>query len=79
MLKPNYHAKMIFKKVASNRNKKIKVLMYKLVCLDLKVLHICEMVMYEFWNDYMKPKYGVKTIWTGYLCDNVIIMLHGYR
>ena len=46
---------MIFKKVASNRNKKAKVLMYKLVCLDLKILDICEMVMYEFWNDYMKP------------------------
>ena len=53
---------MIFKKVASNRNKKTKVLMYKLVCLDLKILDICEMVIYEFWNDYMKPKYGVKTI-----------------
>ena len=31
--------------------------MNKLVCLDLSILEISKTLMYEFWYDYIKPKY----------------------
>ena len=38
--------------------KKIKVKMNKPVYLGLSILEISKTLMYEFWYDYMKPKYG---------------------
>ena len=38
--------------------KKIKVKMNKSIYLRLSILEISKMLMYEFWYDYMKPKYG---------------------
>ena len=38
--------------------KKSKVKMNKPVYLGLSILEISETLMYEFWYDYMKPKYG---------------------
>ena len=38
--------------------KKAKVKMNKLVYLGLSILEISKTLMYEFWYDYMKPKYG---------------------
>ena len=38
--------------------KKIKVKMNKPVYLRLSILEISKTLMYEFWYDYMKPKYG---------------------
>ena len=35
----------------------IKVKMNKPVCLGLSILEISETTMYEFWYDYVKPKY----------------------
>ena len=32
--------------------------MSKPVCLGLSILEISKIVMYEFWYDYIKPKYG---------------------
>ena len=32
--------------------------MNKPVYLDLSILEICKTLMYEFWYDYIKPKYG---------------------
>ena len=37
--------------------KKAKVKMNKPVYLGLSILEISETLMYEFWYDYMKPKY----------------------
>ena len=37
---------------------KTKVKMNKLICLGLSILEISKILMYEFWYDYMKPKYG---------------------
>ena len=37
--------------------KKIKVKMNKPVVLGLSVLEISNTLMYEFWYDYIKPKY----------------------
>ena len=38
--------------------KKTKVKMNKPVYLGLSVLEISKTLMYEFWYDYMKPKYA---------------------
>ena len=38
--------------------KKTKVKMNKPIYLDLSILEISKILMYEFWYDYMKPKYN---------------------
>ena len=38
--------------------RKVKVKMNKPVCLGLSTLETSKTLMYEFWYDYMKPKYG---------------------
>ena len=38
--------------------KKTKVKMNKPIYLGLSILEIIKILMYEFWYDYMKPKYG---------------------
>ena len=37
---------------------KTKVKMNKLIYLGLSILEISKILMYEFWYDYMKPKYN---------------------
>ena len=32
--------------------------MNKPVCLGLSILDSSEILMYDFWYDYLKPKYG---------------------
>ena len=34
--------------------------MNKRVYLGLSILELSEILMYEFWYDYVKPKYGEK-------------------
>ena len=36
--------------------------MNKPVQLELSILELCKTVMYKFWYDYVKPKYGEKEI-----------------
>ena len=38
--------------------KKTKIKMNKPIYLGLSILEISKILMYEFWNDYMKPKYN---------------------
>ena len=44
----------------SNRNEKIQILINKPAYLGLPILEMSKTVMYEFWYDYMKQKYGEK-------------------
>ena len=39
---------------------KTKVKMNKPIYLGLSILDISKVLMYEFWYDYMKPKYGTR-------------------
>ena len=49
---------MVFRWFVSNRNKKkIKVKMNESVYLGLSILKISKTLMYEFWYNYIKPKY----------------------
>ena len=40
--------------------KRTQILMNKTVDLGLSMLEMSKTVMYEFWYDYVKPKYGEK-------------------
>ena len=40
--------------------KKMQILMNKPVYFGLSILELSKMLMYGFWYDYVKPKYGEK-------------------
>ena len=46
------------KKLLTVEMKKTKVKMNKPIYLSLSILEISKTLMYEFWYNYMKPKYG---------------------
>ena len=59
VLEPNYHTmNYIFEDLSITEMNKAKVKMNKPIYLGLSILDISEILMYEFWYDYMKPKYG---------------------
>ena len=58
---PNYHATKCFSKnLLDIEMKKTKVKMNKSIYLGMSILDISKALMYEFWYDYIKPKYGDK-------------------
>ena len=58
---PNYHTtKQSSENLSAIEMKKTKVKMNKPVYLDMSILNISKTLMYEFWYDYVKPKYKDK-------------------
>ena len=58
---PNYHVmNYISENLSIIEMKRAKVKMNKPIYLDLSILEISKLLMYEFWYDYMKPKYHDK-------------------
>ena len=56
---PNYHTmNYISEKISIIETKRTKVKMNKPTYLGLSILEISKLLMYEFWYDYMKSKYG---------------------
>ena len=56
---PNYHTmKLISENLSIIKMKKVKVKMKKPMYLGLSILEISKIIMYKFWYDYMKKKYG---------------------
>ena len=56
---PNYHTiNLISKDLSIIEMKKTKVKMNKPIYLGLSILEISKTLMFEFWYDYMKPKYA---------------------
>ena len=56
---PNYHTtKWFSENLLAIEMKKTKVKMNRPLYLGLSILEISKTLMYEFWCDYMKPKYG---------------------
>ena len=56
---PNYHTtKWFSENLLAIEMKKTKVKMNKPVYLGLSMLEISRTLMFKFWYDYMKPKYG---------------------
>ena len=59
VLEPNYQTTNFFtEKLLAIDMKKPLILMNKYVYLGLPILDPSKTVMYEFWYDYVKPKYG---------------------
>ena len=56
---PNYHTmNLISENLSIIEMKKVKVKMNKPIYLGLSILENSKIIMYEFWYDYMKKKYG---------------------
>ena len=56
----NYHTiKCFSENLLAIEMKKTKVKMNKPIYLGLSILEISKILIYEFWYDYMKPKYGI--------------------
>ena len=56
---PNYHMiNYISEDLSIIEMNKMRVKMNKPIYLELSILDISKILMYEFWYDYMKPKYG---------------------
>ena len=58
--------------------KKTKVKMNKPVYLGLSILEISKTLMYEFWYDYIKPKYG-DNVKLCYMDNDSFIMQDFYK
>ena len=50
--------KLISENLSITEMKKVKVKMKKPIYLGLSILEISKIIMYEFWYDYVKKKYG---------------------
>ena len=58
---PNYHTTKYFSEnLLAIKMKKTKVIMNKFVYLGMSILDISKTFTYEFWYNYIKPKYGDK-------------------
>ena len=56
---PNYHTmNLISENLSIIEMKKVKMEMKKPLYLGPSILEISNIIMYEFWYDYMKKKYG---------------------
>ena len=62
VLQQNYHTTKCFSEsLLAIEMKKKGILMNKPVYLGLSILEISKIVMYEFWYDYVIPKYSENT------------------
>ena len=56
---PNYHTTKFFtENLLAIEMRKTQVVMNKPVYLGLSISDLIKTVMYEFWHDYVKRKYG---------------------
>ena len=56
---PNYYTiKCFSESLVAIEMKKTKIKINKPIYLGLSILEISKILMYEFWYDYIKPKYG---------------------
>ena len=76
MSEPYYHTTKFFtENLLAIEMKKVQILMNKPVYLGLSILKLNKVIMYEFWSDYVKPKYSEKAK-LGYLdTDSFIVYI----
>ena len=61
VLEPNYHTTKFFPEhLLATEMKKTQIIMDKSIYLVLPILDISKTKMYDFWFDYLKPKYNEK-------------------
>ena len=65
---PNYHTTKFFtENLLAIETKKTEILINKPVCLGLSILELSEILMYQFWYNYVQPKYGEKAKLCSYM------------
>ena len=75
--KPNYHTyKRFSKDLMATELKRTKVYMNKLIYVGQAVLDISKTLMYTFYFDYLKPKYGDKVKLCYMDTDSFIFLVH---
>ena len=74
---PNYHKTNFFLAIEmnNNNNKKTQIFLNKSAYLGLSILEISKIVMYEFFHDYVKPKYGGRSKKCYMDADNFIVYI----
>ena len=61
MSEPNYHSTKFFTEdLLTTEMRKTQIFMNKPVYLVLSILELSKIVIYDFWHDYVKPKYKEK-------------------
>ena len=59
---PNYHTTKFFVKyLLAIEIKKTEIIMNKPLYVGISIRELSKILMYEFWYDYIKPKYGEKS------------------
>ena len=72
LAEPNYHTTKFFTEdLLAIEMKKLQILMNKLVFLAVSILELNKRLLYEFWYDYVKPKYGEKAKIVLYGCRHL--------
>ena len=72
----NYHTKIIFSEnLLTTEMKRTHILMNKSVYLDLSILEMSKTVMYKFWYNYEKLKYGEQATLCYMDTDSVMIYI----
>ena len=75
MPEPNCHTTNVFSEnLLAIEMKRTQILTNKPVYLDLSTLEISQIVMYKFWYDYVKLKYGEKSEIMLYGTDSFIVI-----
>ena len=71
---PNYHTTKFFTEhLLAIETKKSEILMNKPVYLGLSIPELSKILMYEFWYDYVKPKYDKKARLCYMDTDSIIV------
>ena len=71
---PSYHTtKKLAEYPLATEMKKAQILMSKPVFLGLSILELSKTLMYEFWYDYVKPKYVEKAKFCYMNTDSFIV------
>ena len=56
-----WYFKVFHRKLITNRHEKTEIFINKPVYLGLSILELSKILIYEFWHNYVKPKYDKKT------------------
>ena len=80
---PNYHTTKFFtENLLAIEMKKTEILLNKAVYSGLSILELSKILMYEFWYDYVKPKYDKKAKFCYMDTDSFVVYIkadHNYR
>ena len=73
---PIYHTTKFFREnLLVIEMKNTQMLMNKPASLGLSILELCKILMYEFWYDYVKLKYGEKVKYCYMNSDSFIVYI----